>query len=863
MNTKTLRILLADDDQDDYIITRDLLGEIDGRSFDIDWVSTFEAAKTEIERDGHDVYLVDYRLGKHNGLDLIKSSGMNSRRAPVIMLTGQGDHNVDVEAMKAGAADYLVKGQIHAPALERAIRYAIERKQAEQALKSKNAFLEAQIEATIDGVVLFDEHQRVVKENANFRTMWNPGRFSRVGADYRALMRRLSVQMEGVFPAGFDFHHAQADPTVTSRGEINTLDGRVFDHFAGPVLGDDGRIYGRIVSFRDITEYREAQRELAERADRESLLNDIWRSLRSSLDPEEIETKAIHALAKALNVDRCYFLFFDASCSFAKIAREWRREGLAAITGEYDLANFWDCDTESIYRDGRPLVIDDVRSAPWAGSVKTKMKRLEISSFIRVPLFENGRLAATLGVAMAAQARVWTPAEIMLVETVAAQVQCAVNAATIHQRERNIALTLQNALQPTLLPEIPGLDIGVYYKPALAEANIGGDFYDVFPLGDGRFALVLGDMSGKGLAAATQVSTLRNMLRCVLYLGGSVTDAVAALNAIVEQHCLLTGFVRIFVALYDPVTRELDYASCGHETAYIQRNDQIIELSPTGPPIGISDECVFEGKRLTLRSGDALVACTDGLIEAALENGEMFGHSRLKAAIAGAVAHGENAETVAGGIIDQLRRFTSRPLRDDISLFVAMAVSAETDTPAPILSKRNRFALHSEAQQTALLGDVLLAATGGRLRLKNDADLKALVTTEPDFAVTLNAASDATHFRGAVSKQIVTRGASPTAVDQLNTCAMEAATNVIKHAGGGTIEAWVTNEEVLIRTTDHGPGIPLENLAQSILELGFSTRQTLGMGFTMMLAMSDWVAIATSSRGTSILLRIPLEEPIS
>src|SRR5262245_44136517 len=136
MVVQKIRILLVDDDEDDYIITRDLLSEIGEMDFRLDWVGTYGTALEAVSRADHDVYLVDFGLGERNGLDLLRDALARGCKAPIILLTGQGDHEIDLEAMKAGAADYLVKGQFAAPLLERSIRYAIERSQTLQALRN-------------------------------------------------------------------------------------------------------------------------------------------------------------------------------------------------------------------------------------------------------------------------------------------------------------------------------------------------------------------------------------------------------------------------------------------------------------------------------------------------------------------------------------------------------------------------------------------------------------------------------------------------------------------------------------------------------------------------------------------------------
>ena len=126
MNDKKLiRVLLVDDDEDDYILTKYLFDEFKDNSYELEWTSNYEDALNDMMTSGHHIYLVDYRLGAHNGLDLLQRAILAGCRSPIILLTGQGDKEVDFQAMQAGAADYLIKGQFESPLLERAIRYSL------------------------------------------------------------------------------------------------------------------------------------------------------------------------------------------------------------------------------------------------------------------------------------------------------------------------------------------------------------------------------------------------------------------------------------------------------------------------------------------------------------------------------------------------------------------------------------------------------------------------------------------------------------------------------------------------------------------------------------------------------------------
>ncbi len=110
------KILLVDDDKDDFMIIRDMFSDFPQHSFELEWVPTFREAKGAIQGNVHAAYLVDYRLGEKTGLDLI---GETAAKAPFILLTGQGDLEIDIEAMKRGAYDYLVKSQLSPHLLER------------------------------------------------------------------------------------------------------------------------------------------------------------------------------------------------------------------------------------------------------------------------------------------------------------------------------------------------------------------------------------------------------------------------------------------------------------------------------------------------------------------------------------------------------------------------------------------------------------------------------------------------------------------------------------------------------------------------------------------------------------------------
>lgn len=142
-DTDHLNILLIDDDEDDFVALRDLFREIRGTKYEVKWCNNYDSGLKELLTSNFDACFLDYRLGEHTGLDLLLAAQKNAIRCPIIFLTGHGDFELDIRAMQSGASDYLVKGQITSPLLERSVRYSIKqafdleelRKSQEQVLR--------------------------------------------------------------------------------------------------------------------------------------------------------------------------------------------------------------------------------------------------------------------------------------------------------------------------------------------------------------------------------------------------------------------------------------------------------------------------------------------------------------------------------------------------------------------------------------------------------------------------------------------------------------------------------------------------------------------------------------------------------
>jgi len=145
MNAGFIKVLLVEDDEDDYVLIRDLLSEVQNTEYVIEWVQSYDEGLKRMACPETRVCLMDYRLGPHDGLEILQGISRESTRPPIIFVTGWEDYETDLKAMKSGATDYLVKSQLSGPLLDRSIRYALERWKSEQELRKAYEEMELRV----------------------------------------------------------------------------------------------------------------------------------------------------------------------------------------------------------------------------------------------------------------------------------------------------------------------------------------------------------------------------------------------------------------------------------------------------------------------------------------------------------------------------------------------------------------------------------------------------------------------------------------------------------------------------------------------------------------------------------------------
>jgi sigma-B regulation protein RsbU (phosphoserine phosphatase) len=313
----------------------------------------------------------------------------------------------------------------------------------------------------------------------------------------------------------------------------------------------------------------------------------------------------------------------------------------------------------------------------------------DLSTELLVPLPGRNRLAGVIALGPKRSEEPYSRTDRQLLQSVATQTGLALENAELFEnlsteiahrervsREIEIAREVQERLFPQVYPQFPSVDLAGYCRPAQA---VGGDYYDFFLLpGSGdyqgeRLALALGDISGKGISAALLMASLRASLRSAAQLQpGDLNTLMRHVNRLVYESSTANRYATFFYAEYDPDTRILTYVNAGHNPPILIRGDERIQLEATGTVIGLLPDVCYSRANIVLRSGDILIAFTDGISEAMNSSDEEWGEDRMVAAAKACVDQpGCTSGQLLNSILDSADRFTAgAPQHDDMTLLV-------------------------------------------------------------------------------------------------------------------------------------------------------------------------------------------------
>jgi serine phosphatase RsbU (regulator of sigma subunit) len=317
------------------------------------------------------------------------------------------------------------------------------------------------------------------------------------------------------------------------------------------------------------------------------------------------------------------------------------------------------------------------------------LESLGTRSAITVPLRARGRITGALTLGVAWSGRRYRGGDAHFASVLSGRVALALdNAGLFSDLERaeraraEIAETLQRGLLPPPLPHIPGWSTAAMYRPAGAENEVGGDFYDAFPVAGG-WMLVIGDVTGRGARAASITAQARYTLRTAAVLTGDPLVALATLNrALLARRDSALCSVAAFKIFEDP-SQPVRLAVAGHPPPLLVDGERVAEQAASGPVLGALAKATWTPQRVSVSPGQQLVVVTDGIIEASGPEGR-FGEERLRAVLAGIaspVIAVQRLETA-------LHTFTNGAFEDDAAILAIAPMTSDTKEPSVSIASR-------------------------------------------------------------------------------------------------------------------------------------------------------------------------------
>lgn len=560
----------------------------------------------------------------------------------------------------------------------RQIGQVLERRRAERESLQGREMRTALFESALDAVLTMDHEGRLVDMNAVAEEMFGHVRSDAIGRTIAEL----------VVPPALRESHRKGLRRYLETGEGNVLGRRIeitairADGSEFPVeLGiaragtSEPPVFTAFV--RDITDRRRRDGALR-------LLARAGIALGTSLDAEQTLTAVAElAVPDLADLSAAYILEDDGSI------RRLRLRGTNAATDDIiagvEAAPQLDPTSSGgvpeVLRTGRPAFYPEVTAEILAADAadpaaqRRMIEPLDVRSWICLPLRARGRTIGAVSF-VATGRRHYDEADLALAENIAERAGLALDNAVLYRERDEIASTLQRRLLPPTLPDVPGVEVAARYVPAGQRELVGGDFYDLFRVGENEWFLLVGDVCGKGAAAAAVTAVVRQSIRACALKGDGPAEALRSVNELLrlDDETFTTACVAELWSDAEGV--RLVLAAAGHPLPLLaDAAGQVQTVGEPGTLLGAFDDVSFTEHRIEVPPASVLLMYTDGVSEHRRDDGELFGEERL-AAVVGAAAGG-GPEAVADAVRDGLREFSSSPPRDDVALLAIRAIPEE------------------------------------------------------------------------------------------------------------------------------------------------------------------------------------------
>lgn len=426
---------------------------------------------------------------------------------------------------------------------------------------------------------------------------------------------------------------------------------------AVPFKDEAGGRVGTIISFSDITR-RQRRHRLSD------ALDDINIEIASTLDFDSIMQRTIDSAVDALGCESGVIYLREGAEWVMRYLRNLPEEMRGTRIPDDERAAF----TTLTGGQARAVAINDAYRDERI--VTRLVRQFRIQSLLDVTLRVRGRTIGDLSFHYHSRRGEFSQEDIDFANKLGTAVGLALENAQLYSDASQIANTLQTALLESP-PELPNVIFGHLYRAGAKRGEVGGDFYDVFRTRNGQIGLIVGDVSGKGVEAATLAARVKNTAKAYLYADPDTAEAAAKTNEIVAASTPSNWFATAFLGVLDPDSGALRYCNAGHPPALVLATDGKVRALPEASPLlGAYERMDYAEQETVLRPGDVLLAYTDGVIEARHDR-ELYGQARLERALRDqrGTSPGELPEAIMSGV----SVFTDGRISDDV-VILALAL---------------------------------------------------------------------------------------------------------------------------------------------------------------------------------------------
>lgn len=558
------------------------------------------------------------------------------------------------------------------------IGHFVEREQLGRRLVFHAALLESQGEAAIDGILVVSPEDKVLYWNTRFLEIWGlPEEALRAGDRQPIVEHKARLTAD---PEAFRRNARLVfdDPETTRREEIALADGRVIDRWTAPVKGPDGTLVGRVLYYRDVTEQKRIEQRLRDNERWSSFLAEVYSVMSQTLDYRTNLDRLARMVVPMLG-DWCAIHVIDDMGDIKLVALAHGSPDRLAIARriqeEFPIDSGAEYGIGAVVRTGTALLFDEIRDEVVADATQDPEHFVQLRSFgfrsaMIVPLICRDRVLGTLTLLTAESGRRYTKEDLRMAEDLAARAAFPIDNARLYQRHARVAKTLQESLLPPDLPEIHGVELAARYHPAMDSAEVGGDFYDVFPAGQRSWGLTVGDVSGKGVEAAAVTALARHTLRAATMATQRPSEVLSMLNAALLDETERDSFCTALYALIEPRFGRVNVtvASGGHPLPYVVRSNGALEaVACEGTLLGVVADPELADISVELDFGDKLILYTDGILDIRPRDVE-FGQAQLEELFAACSKRGVKA---AADLIERsVLELQEGQARDDFALVI-------------------------------------------------------------------------------------------------------------------------------------------------------------------------------------------------